>query len=125
MSLKEEIVKNYVEAYNNFDVDTMTANFDENVVFENVQNNETSMTLTGITAFKQQAEQAKAYFKTREQRIKSIKYSGHAVEIEIDYHAVLAIDLPNGLKAGQVLNLSGKSVFLFEGDKVIKLTDVS
>jgi len=125
MPLKEEIVKNYVEAYSNFDVDNMIANFDENVVFENVLNNETNMLLTGIAAFKQQAEQAKAYFKTREQRIKSIKHSGHAVEIEIDYHAVLAIDLPNGLKAGEVLNLSGKSVFLFEGDKVIKLTDIS
>jgi hypothetical protein len=125
MPLKEEIVKNYVEAYSNFDVDNMIANFDENVVFKNVLNNETNMLLTGIAAFKQQAEQAKAYFKTREQRIKSIKHSGHAVEIEIDYHAVLAIDLPNGLKAGEVLNLSGKSVFLFEGDKVIKLTDIS
>ncbi len=70
MPLKEEIVKNYVEAYSNFDVDNMIANFDENVVFENVLNNETNMLLTGIAAFKQQAEQAKAYFKTREQRIK-------------------------------------------------------
>jgi len=125
MPLKEEIVRNYIEAYNNFDVDNMVINFDENVVFENVQNNETNMSLKGIAAFKEQAEQAKAYFKTRKQRIKSIKHAAQQVEIEIDYYAVLAIDLPNGLKAGEALNLSGRSVFLFESDKVIKLTDIS
>jgi len=125
MPLKEEIVRNYVEAYNNFDVDNMVINFDENVVFENVQNNETNMSLKGIAAFKEQAEQAKAYFKTRKQRIKSITHAAQQVEIEIDYCAVLAIDLPNGLKAGEAINLSGRSVFLFESDKVIKLMDIS
>ena len=35
------------------------------------------------------------------------------------------MDFPNGLKKGQELNLIGKSIFEFDGDKIIKLTDVS
>jgi hypothetical protein len=38
---------------------------------------------------------------------------------------VLAKDLPNGLKKGQELNLSGKSIFKFSGNKITSLTDLS
>lgn len=122
---RESIIKNYVDGYNTFDVDKMVADFDENVVFENIQNGETTMSLSGLTEFRQQAEQAKNYFTKRTQTIKSFRHSGNVTEIEIDYYAVLLMDFPNGLKSGQELNLKGKSIFAFFGDKVIKLTDIS
>ncbi|WBE26091.1 hypothetical protein [Denitrificimonas caeni] len=56
---------------------------------------------------------------------KSFRHFDNSTEIEIDYTAILAMDLPNGLKKGQELTLSGKSVFEFENNKVIKLTDIS
>lgn len=122
---RESTIKNYVDGYNTFDVDKMVADFDENVVFENIQNGETTMSLSGLTEFRQQAEQAKNYFTQRTQTIKSFSHSGNVTEIEIDYCAVLRMDFPNGLKSGQELNLKGKSIFAFFGDKVIKLTDIS
>ena len=37
----------------------MVADLDDNIVFENIQNNDISLSLKGLTAFKQQAETAK------------------------------------------------------------------
>ena len=125
MTERESIIKNYVDGYNTFDVDKMVVDFDENVVFENIQNGETNMSLSGLTEFRQQAEQAKNYFTKRTQTIKSFSHLDNVTEIEIDYYAILGMDFPNGLKSKQELNLKGKSIFKFFGDKIIKLTDIS
>lgn len=125
MTYREEIITNYIDGYNQFDIDKMVANFDSNIVFENIQNGEINMSLNGLTEFRQQAEQAKKYFTTRTQTIKSFKHSKYNSEIEIDYFAVLSIDLPDGLKKGEELNLKGKSIFCFTDGRIVKLTDIS
>jgi hypothetical protein len=122
---RETIIKKYIEGYNQFDIDKMVTDFDEKVIFENIQNGVTNMALKGLTAFKQQAVQAKVYFIERTQTIKSFVHSETATEIEIDYNAVLAMDFPNGLKKGHELVLVGRSIFEFHQDKIIRLTDIS
>lgn len=124
-SNREKVVTNYIDGYNNFDIDKMFADFDESIIFENIQNGEVNMTLSGISALKEQAEQAKSYFSSRQQTIKSFAHKGDETEIEIDYSAILAMDFPNGLKKGEKLNLTGKSIFKFADNKVVKLTDIS
>lgn len=125
MTNREIIIKKYIASYNSFDITNMVADFDDNIIFENIQNGVTNMSLVGLTAVKQQAEQAKAYFSERTQTIKSFNHIHNRSEIEIGYRAVLAMDFPNGLKKGQELNLSGKSIFEFDGDKITRLTDIS
>ena len=126
MNEREKIIRDYIEGYNQFDVDKMVAHFDANITFENIQNGEVNMSLNGLTAFLRQAEQAKSYFEKRNQNIISIRHAGDETEIDIEYIAVLAKDFPNGLKRGQRLQVVGKSVFRFSADnKVIKLTDIS
>lgn len=125
MTNKEQIIHNYIEAYNQFDIDKMIADFDESVVFESIQNGETNLTLNGIKEFAIQAEKAKEYFSERKQTITSLIQDEITAIVDIDYHAVLAIDFPNGLKAGQELNMKGRSVFQFSDDKIVKLTDMS
>ncbi|MCC9017485.1 nuclear transport factor 2 family protein [Flavobacterium lipolyticum] len=122
---RERIIKNYVEGYNQFDIDKMTADFSRDIVFENIQNGEVNMTLNGLNEFKEQAENAKAYFSARSQVITVLNHFESKTEIEIDYHAVLAMDFPNGMKAGEELNLKGKSVFEFLDNKILKLSDIS
>ncbi|CAI2765730.1 MULTISPECIES: nuclear transport factor 2-like protein [Flavobacterium] len=122
---RERIIKNYVEGYNQFDIDKMTTDFSRDIVFENIQNGEVNMTLNGLNEFKEQAENAKAYFSTRSQVITVLNHFESKTEIEIDYHAVLAMDFPNGMKAGEELNLKGKSVFEFLDNKILKLSDIS
>ncbi len=122
---REIIIKSYLDAYNHFDVEKMVADFGDAIVFENIQNDKLTMTLNGRVAFKQQAEQAKTYFTERNQTIRTLKHFDSSTEVEIDYCAVLAIDLPNGLKKGEKLKLTGKSIFVFENGKISKLTDIN
>lgn len=125
MTNREKIIQNYIDGYNQFNIAKMVADFDDNIVFENIKSGETNMSLTGLTAFSEQAGQAKSYFTIRRQTIKSFTHLANETEIEIDYYAILGIDFPNGLKSGQELNLKGKSVFTFSGDRIIKLIDIS
>ncbi len=125
MNERENIIKNYIDGYNQFNCDKMLFDFDENVVFENIQKGEINMSLIGLKALSQQAEQAKSYFTTRTQTIISFRHLGDETEIEIDYRAILGMDFPNGLKSGDELKLKGKSIFKFLNNKVIKLTDIS
>ena len=125
MKDREGIIRNYIEGYNQFNVDKMLVDFDEDVVFENIQTGEVNMSLTGLKAIRQQAEQAKRYFTTRTQTIKSFKHSVDETEVELEYYAILAMDFPNGLKRGDELKLKGKSIFKFLEDKVVELIDIS
>lgn len=124
-NIREKIIQNYIDGYNEFDIEKMVRDLDEEIIFQNIQNNEVNMTLKGINAFKQQAEQAKSYFEKRHQKITSTKYIEDKTEIEIEYSAVLGIDFPNGLKKGQQLELKGKSIFVFKDNKICELTDIS
>jgi hypothetical protein len=125
MTDRERIIKNYIEGYNQFDINKMVADMAEDIRFENIQNGEIDLSVEGLEAFRQQAELAKTFFSSRQQTIRSFKHSGNETEIEIDYHAILAMDFPNGLKRGQELRLTGRSVFEFDGNSIISLKDIS
>ncbi|MFA0962924.1 nuclear transport factor 2 family protein [Roseivirga sp. BDSF3-8] len=120
-----KMVESYVRAYNNFDIEGMTQNLDEDMVFENISNGKVDLRTEGLEEFRQQAESAKQYFKQREQIIESWDFSGSTVRIAIQYKALLAIDLPNGLKSGDTLEIEGESEFEFVDGKIKKITDKS
>lgn len=124
MSRKEHIIRSYINAYNQFDIPGMVANLHDNIIFKNIQDGETNLLLQGKKEFRQQAELTKTYFKERQQNITSVKHSEDQTEIEIDYYAVLAADMPNGLKKGNEFRLTGKSIFKFSDDRIIELTDI-
>lgn len=123
----KEIIENYIRAYNNFEIEGMLKDLDEEVVFQNISGGRVNMTTNGIEAFKKQAEEAKQYFKEREQTIKRLQFYENPAEAvaEIDYKGVLATELPGGLKAGDSINLQGKSVFKFRNNKITEITDIS
>ena len=125
MKEREALIKNYIDGYNQFDINKMVSDLDEDIVFENVTNGEMNMSFTGLKAFREQAEQAKYIFSERTQTIKSFVHQNDETEIIIEYRAILAMDLPNGLRKGDELNLRGKSIFKFLGEKIIRLTDIS
>ena len=125
MQQRELIISNYVKAYNNFDVEDMLKNLAPSVKFQNISNGDVDMELDGIEAFRSQVEQATKLFERREQVIRSFKHTGNKTEIAIDYNAILAADLPNGLKKGDELNLKGHSIFTFDGDKIVGIMDIS
>ena len=125
MEEREKIISNYINAYNAFDTDGMAVDMAEDIYFENISNGEPRMVLNGIEAFKEQACKIKDYFTERRQTITSIKHQENESDVSISYHAVLAIDIPGGPQKGAVLELSGRSVFVFNGNKIVRLTDIS
>jgi ketosteroid isomerase-like protein len=124
-NLYQDIIENYIEAYNNFDIERMLADMHDNVRFENISGEEVNLITNGIAELKIQAEKARQYFKEREQKITDIRFRSHRVEIEIDYKGILAIDIPGGPKAGDKIELKGRSVFTFRGFKIIELQDIT
>ncbi len=118
-------IENYLKSYNTFDVEGMLKDLDEAIVFENYSGNERTHSISGVKAFEQQAIEAKSYFSSREQVVSKWSFEGNTVTIDINYHAVLAIDFPNGMKAGDTLDMKGQSVFTFNKTKIIKIVDRS
>ncbi len=122
---RTEMAFRYVEAYNEMNVESMIADFDDEIIFQNIMNSDKTMELRGIEAFKKQAIEALSYFSERAQSIESITHQYSSTEIVINYRAIAAMDFPNGLKKGKIINLKGKSVFEFSADgKIRRLTDI-
>ncbi|MEO1051018.1 MAG: nuclear transport factor 2 family protein [Bacteroidota bacterium] len=119
------IIENYIKAYNGFDIDGMVKDLDKAVVFENVTNGEVDLTTNGVEEFRKQAESATAYFREREQSVQSWDFKENEIIVDIAYKAILAIELPNGMKPGDTLELKGQSVFTFKDGKVVKIQDRS
>lgn len=122
-SEREELIYNYISAYNSFDLDQMMAGMDEEVVFEHLEQGVVQLTLNGLAAFKKQAAAAANFFSERTQTVLSIRHFEDRSELMLDYRAVVAMDLPNGWRKGQEIKLSGRSVFTFRNGKIARLTD--
>jgi hypothetical protein len=123
--LLQQRIEAYIKAYNNFDVDGMLSTLHPEIEFKNITSGEVTLTIKGLEAFKAQAEQAISLFTQRKQTITCISFDNQQAEVQIDYQGILAVDLPNGLKAGNTLELKGKSVFLFEDNLICYIEDIS
>lgn len=121
---KQKIVEEYVNAYNNFDIEGMLKNLHQDVVFRNISNGTVDLMTIGIDEFERQAEEAKLMFSNRNQKITDTEFEDDKVEVGIDYKGTLAINFPNGLPAGSEFQLIGKSVFRFSDGKIIEIEDI-
>ena len=123
---RTEKIFRYLNAYNKVDVEKMIADFDDEIIFQNIMNGEKTMELRDIEEFKKQAIEALSYFSERGQSIESMTHTHSSTEITIKYRAIAAMDFPNGLKKGDEVNLRGKSIFEFSADgKIVRLTDIA
>ena len=122
---QKQMIEQYIRAYNAFDVAGMTEHLHEDVVFENITDGQVDLSTRGIAAFRQQAELATGFFSQREQKITGWEVEDDQITIQIDYHGVLAVDLPHGMKAGDTLQLRGRSTFTFRDGQIVKIQDES
>jgi len=127
MDVKKQkiVIENYIAAYNAFDIEGMLSFVHPNVVFENVAGESVNATANGIVAFRRLALQARALFSSRRQWITGFEADGETIKVEIDYEGVLAIDFPNGMKAGDTLKLHGRSEFQLCDGKLYRITGYS
>lgn len=122
---KKNAIRSYLAAYNSFDIEGMVALVHPELVFENVSGGEVTARTEGIDQFRQLASQSKALFSSRHQAATKFTFVADTVTVDINYKGVLAVDLSNGMKAGEVLQLNGRSEFKFKDGKMFRISDFS
>ena len=122
---KIEIVKQFISAYNSLNVEKMLEFLHPEIIFKNISNGKVSVETHGISEFQEIANQSLAIFKERKQKIVSYSEVEDKVKLIISFHAILAIDLPNGLKIGDSIDLKGESEYLFKDNLLLSIIDDS
>lgn len=121
----ESLIREYIAAYNAMRVPAMVALLHEVIVFENVSNTNGITTTSGKAAFQELAQQSLGLFRIRQQKIRSLTLGNRTAAAEIEFNAILAVDLPNGAKAGEAFTLRGVTVFAFSDGKIARISDYS
>jgi hypothetical protein len=119
------LVDHYVDAYNRMDVDDMLVHVHPQVEFKNISAGVVNASASGVVELRTLAQQSLSLFSERHQKVESFEIQGPYAVATIAFRAIVAIDLPNGLKKGQVLNFSGRSEFEFQDGAIFKITDIS
>ena len=119
------IVERYIDAYNRMNIDEMLLNVHPDVEFRNISAGMVNVSTAGISELRALAQQSLSLFTERQQVIESFQCAGSRVLVSVAFRAVAANDLPNGLKTGDVLILSGRSEFEFREGVISKITDIS
>lgn len=121
----KEVVEGYISCYNNFDIDGMMSFLSDAVVFENESAGEINARAEGKAEFRALAEQSAGLFSSRIQEVTNMEVNRNEVVAHVLYKAVLAVDLPNGLNAGEPIELAGRSEFRLEDGKISYVKDIS
>ena len=120
---KIEIVKNFINAYNSLNVESMIKFLHPEIKFKNISGGVVNAHTRGIEEFTGIANNSIKIFKERTQKIISYTESDDTVNVEINFRGILAMDLPNGLKSGEILVMNGKSKYVFKDNLIILLVD--
>ncbi|MBK7539535.1 MAG: nuclear transport factor 2 family protein [Myxococcales bacterium] len=122
-------VARYLAAYNAIDVDAMLATMADDIIFDHVSNATESVRTEGKESLEQLARQTASLMSARTQTVRQAvcQEQGELTRcaLLVDYEAVVAMDLPDGLERGQVLRLRGASFFELRGDLITRITDLS
>lgn len=119
------LVDHYIDAYNGKDIDDMLVGIHPQVEFKNISAGVVNASTNGIEELWALAQQSLSLFSERSQKIEAFELNGPVAVATIAFRAVVAADLPNGLKKGQVINLSGRTEFEFQDGAISKITDIS
>ena len=121
----EAIIERYIACYNARDIDGMLACVTEDVIFENISNTGQSMRLEGKPAMGQVAELSCNAFSYRRQRVINLLHADGRAAAEVEFEGKAAVDLPNGVKAGETMKLRGASFFELRGNLLSRIADYS
>jgi hypothetical protein len=119
------LVDRYIDAYNRKNINDMLMTVHPQVEFKNIAAGVVNASTFGVEELRALAQQSLPLFSERHQKIESFEFQGSMALATISFRAVVAADLPNGLKKGQVLSLSGRSEFEFRDGAISKITDIS
>ena len=121
----DDVIARYIQSYNARDIDGMLDCVTEDVVFENISNAGGSMRLDGKDMMRQVADLSGNAFSYRRQRLVNVVSGGGKAAAEIEFEGKAAVDLPNGIKAGETVKVRGASFFEFRGNLLCRIADYS
>ncbi|HRX74734.1 MAG: nuclear transport factor 2 family protein [Hyphomonas sp.] len=121
----DDVIARYIQSYNARDIDGMLDCVTDDVVFENISNAGGSMRLDGKEMMRQVAELSGNAFSYRRQRLINVVTGGGKAAAEIEFEGKAAVDLPNGVKAGETVKVRGASFFEFRGNLLCRIADYS
>lgn len=122
---QRKLIDTYINGYNSFNMKKMLLPLHSKIVFENHVKGELQMKLEGIKSFKKQAQRGFDYYSKRRQEIMSIEHFENHCETVINYSATFKISVGDKMKEGDVMNMTAKSIFHFQDDRIIKIEDHS
>ncbi|KCZ60037.1 MULTISPECIES: nuclear transport factor 2 family protein [Hyphomonas] len=121
----DDIIARYIASYNARDIDGMIDCVTDDVVFENISNSGQSMRLDGKDMMRQVADLSGNAFSYRRQRLVNVVTGAGKAAAEIEFEGKAAVDLPNGVRAGETVKIRGASFFEFRGNLLCRIADYS
>ncbi|MEQ8320597.1 MAG: nuclear transport factor 2 family protein [Rhodospirillales bacterium] len=121
----DEVIARYIASYNARDIDGMIGCVTDDVVFENISNTGQSMRLDGKDMMRQVADLSGNAFSYRRQRLVNVVTGAGKAAAEIEFEGKAAVDLPNGIRAGETVKIRGASFFEFRGNLLCRIADYS
>tara|TARA_R110000803_G_scaffold29237_4_gene66936 strand:+ start:190 stop:561 length:372 start_codon:yes stop_codon:yes gene_type:complete len=121
----DEVIARYIASYNARDIAGMIDCVTDDVVFENISNSGQSMRLDGKDMMRQVADLSGNAFSYRRQRLVNVVTGAGKAAAEIEFEGKAAVDLPNGIRAGETVKIRGASFFEFRGNLLCRIADYS
>lgn len=123
--MHEDIINRYIQSYNDRDIEGMLDCVTEDVIFENISNASQSMRLEGREQMGEVARLSGNAFSYRRQRLINLIIGEGKASAEIEFEGKAAVDLPNGVRAGETVKIRGASFFEFRGRLLCRIADYS
>jgi hypothetical protein len=119
------LIDRYIDAYNRMDVDAMLTTIHGEVIFENYTAGKLSVRTIGIEELRHLAQSSRGLFSGRRQTITGYSEVAGTAHVQIFFEGTFAIDLPNGVRAGQRIAMPGRSEFRERDGLLIYVADHS
>ena len=119
------LIEQFLAAYNRFEIDGMVELVDPEIEFRNVSGGDLDTVALGKEEFRELAEQSAFLFSSRSQTPSNFQVNDDVVSVDINFTGTLATDIPDGPKAGDELQVMGRSEFEFRDGMIFRLTDFS
>ena len=117
------LVEDYIRHYNAKDVESMLELFTEDAVFESVSSASGYLRTDGKDKLRKLALKTVELFEERRQTPTTVILGDNIAALEIEYWCRLAMDLPDGKKAGDEMHLRGASFIVVRDGLITRLTD--
>ncbi|WP_370234218.1 MULTISPECIES: nuclear transport factor 2 family protein [Henriciella] len=123
--LIEDMISKYIKSYNSRDIEGMLDCVTEDVIFENISNSGQTMKFEGRDKMGEVAQLSGNAFSYRRQKLVHLVIGQGKAAAEIEFEGKAAVDLPNGVKAGETIKIRGASFFEFRGQLMCRIADYS